>query len=567
MKKEYRKILLLKVPHCVHPDAVYGGESYRQKHTFRPVPSFALAILCAFLEKNSSFGYDIKAVDINTEAYHEPGVPIDIREYPFLLEDIVKSHAYDVLAVSTMFIFNARWLNMAVELSRLHHPEAKIIAGGGYSTVFPRDCLKNHDIDSVVIGEGEATLVHLLNRFNRFMDRDFEEKFPFDGYGEKNDKHEIGIVPKKSFLDMKDIPMPDWDYLDVEKYFEKSGERVLPLEAVRGCPYRCTFCNTQLTWGYRLRYKKIDKLIEEMKELERKYRAQLHFIDDNRSVNRFWMLDFLNSTIREQIPLESAPSSFHANHLDDELLDLLKTAGVKTIGIGVESGSQQQQKRLKKNLDLSNVKKIVGLIKSKGLLVHANFMVGFPHETMDQINETLDLARELKAHSNQFLILVPYPGTEIYEEAKRDHLLTFDESSLDLFEPRKTNFLHSDEWTYEQLAKLIYDVNIDLNFLNNPALSEGENQVWLLGFLENLLLRIPGHVIAIIMLGYMYKNQEKSGNWEKYYLEAVKNLRVEAVNETFIKYFSWQHPIIDDFNAYCVVNNIQIGHVEERSHF
>jgi anaerobic magnesium-protoporphyrin IX monomethyl ester cyclase len=558
MKKEYRKILLLKVPHCVHPDAVFSGESFRQKHTFRPIPSFALAVLCAFIEKNSSFGYGIKAVDVNTEAYQKPGVPIDIREYPLLLEDIIKSQVYDVLAVSTMFVFNARWLKMAVELSRLYHPEAKIIAGGGYPTIFPRKCLENYQLDNVVIGEGETALLHLLNRYNFYRDKIFEEKFPFDGCGGKNEKGEIEIVPKKSYLDMNDVPMPAWNYLGVEKYFEKSGERVLPMEAVRGCPYRCTFCNTQLTWGYRLRYKKVDKLIEEMKELERKYRVKLHFIDDNRSVDRSWMLDFLDSVIREQITLESAPSSFHANHLDEKLLDLLKTAGVKTIGIGVESGSQQQQKRLKKNLDLSHVKKIVKLIKSKGLLVHINYMVGFPHETVVQIKETIDLARELKAHSNQFLILVPYPGTEIYEEAKRDLLLTFDESCLDSYEPRGTNFLRSDEWTYEQLAEMIYDANIDLNFLNNSALSEEENRNWFLGFLKNLLLRIPGHVIVLIVLGYLLKNQDKSGNWEMYYLEAIKNLGIEAVFETFHKYLSWKHPIIDEFNSYCEANNTPI---------
>jgi radical SAM superfamily enzyme YgiQ (UPF0313 family) len=272
------------------------------------------------------------------------------------------------------------------------------------------------------------------------------------------------------------------------------------------------------------------------------------------------MVEFLNRTIHENMLLESTPSSFHANHLDEELLDLLKTAGVKTVGIGVETGSQQMQRRLKKNLDLIKVKKVVDLIKSKGLLVHINFMVGFPHETMDQIKETLDLARELKAHSNQFLILVPYPGTEIYEQAKRDCILVHDDSSLDFFDPRKANALRSDEWTYEQLSDLIYDVNLELNFLNNPALSEEENRSGFLTYLDNLLLRIPGHVIALIILGYFEKKEETRRNWEERYTEALRSMEDREVNETFRKYLSLDHPIINDFNAYCETTHAQISH-------
>ncbi len=566
MKKEYKRILLLKVPHCVHPDAAAKDTSFRQRHTFRPVPSFALASLSAFLDKFGIYGYECEAVDINIEAYRKPGVPINIDEYPFLLKRAIESRDYDVLAVSTMFVFNARWLKMAVDLSRRHRPEAKIIAGGGYPTVFPKECLENHAIDSVVIGEGEATLVHLLNELNHFSDRDFEDKFPFDGYGIKSDLGDIEIVPKKSFLDMEDIPISAWDRLDVQKYFENSGQCTLPIEAVRGCPYHCTFCNTQLTWGYRLRYKNVDGLIKEMKELMSRYGAQLHFIDDNRSVDRSWMAEFLNSIIREQIVLEAAPSSFHANHLDDELLELLKKAGVKTIGIGVETGSQELQKRIKKNLDLERVTKIVRMIKSKGLRVHANYMVGFPHESMDQIEETLEFAKALKAHSNQFLVLVPYPGTELFEQAKKDQLLTIDESSLDSFEPRKANFLFSTEWTFERLSELIYDRNIDLNFLNNPDLEDGEYRDSFRGFLEDLLVRIPGHVIALIVLGHIYKKEKKIEKAEQFFLEAVKNLGTDNINETFHKYLFWPHPIIEEFNAYCEANGIQIGRVENIGH-
>lgn len=355
---------------------------------------------------------------------------------------------------------------------------------------------------------------------------------------------------------MDDVPLPAWDYLNVKTYFDKSGDRLLPMEAVRGCPYRCTFCNTHMTWGYKLRYKSVGLLIEEMKILQNTYHAPLHFIDDNRSVNRAWMIDFLKSTIREHIVLSTAPSSFHANHLDEELIDLLKEAGVKTIGLGVESGSPEMQKRLNKQINLDSVKKLVKLIKSKGLHVHINFIVGFPKETINQIQETLKLARQLKAHSNQFLILVPYPGTEIYIEAKEEDLLNIEESNLDNFEPRRSGFLRSQEWTYSQLLEMLYDFNIELNFLENPSLSEAKDQGDFLDFLDKLLLRIPGHVIAALIAGYisLQKNEDEKGN--HYFASALKSLENKSVYETFSKYLDWEHPAINAFRFYCEKSNV-----------
>ena len=209
-----------------------------------------------------------------------------------------------------MFVFNIHWLELIARLSRRYNPDARIIVGGGYPTIFPEKCLEDPNVDSIVIGEGEATLVHLLNRFNDFRDSEFEGKFPFDGYGTKTKDGKIEIVPKRNFLDMSDIPDPDWHYLNVEKYFESSGDRTLPIEAVRGCPYHCNFCNTHLSWGHKQRYKEVDRVIDELLKYERKYQIKPHFIDDNRSVNRKWIIEFLNKVISKGLTLEQMPASF-----------------------------------------------------------------------------------------------------------------------------------------------------------------------------------------------------------------------------------------------------------------
>jgi hypothetical protein len=171
----------------------------------------------------------------------------------------------------------------------------------------------------------------------------------------------------------------------------------------------------------------------------------------------------------------------------------------------------------------------------------------------------LAIARELKAHSNQFLILVPYPGTELYKEAQEDKLLVFEENDLDNFEPRRSNYLYSDEWTAAQLEEIIYDANIELNFLDNASLYIPEQWDIFREFCEKLLLRIPGHIASYLVVGYIYKLQEDMANYEKFYQGAIESFKDQGTYETFYRYLALDHnSIIQDFNGYCRSKGIEI---------
>lgn len=230
----YRRILLLKIPYCSFPGTTKKNIDYRTQQSFRPIPSLALATLSSFIDKYKSYDYRLSVVDINIEAYTEPSKSIDTSFYVNLLYGRIKNVEYDVLAISAMFVFNYRWVDMAVKLSRRFQPGAKIILGGGYATLFPERCLREHEIDNVVIGEGEATFLHILNRYNSHYDREFEGKFPFDGYASRSECGTVQFCRKESFLNLDDLAPPAWHYFNLEKYFRNSGDRVLPIEGSRG---------------------------------------------------------------------------------------------------------------------------------------------------------------------------------------------------------------------------------------------------------------------------------------------------------------------------------------------
>lgn len=558
--KKVKSILLIKVPYCSHPDGLSEDKNFRTKTPFRPIPSLALAALCAFLEKYKTFDYNLKAVDLNIEAYTVPGVLIDISSYQKLLIDCIKNNQYDVLALSAAYVLNVKWVETAVRLSREYHPNAKIIIGGGYPTLFPEKCLKEHNIDDAVIGEGEATFLHILNKYNNYYDEEFEKKFPPGRYITKNGNDEISNIPQSySLLNMEDLPPPAWHYLNVEKYFRNSGDKILPIEGSRGCPYRCTYCSTYISWGKNIRYKPVDSLINEITGVKGRYEGvALHFIDDNMSFSKKWIKEFLTKMIDMGLVLDATASNFSVKDLDEEIIDLLAKTGVKRFGIAVETGSKEIQKQIKKNISFDKVREVVGIMKSKKLHVHICWMVGFPNETIKQINSTFDFARELRAHSNQFLSVLPYPGTKLFEEAKHNDLLVFPEDDLSKFDYRKCDYLKSDEWDYEQLQKMIYDANIEMNFLNNPSLETFEGKEYFLEDLKSLLKRLPEHIIAHIIVGYLYSQKNNFAERERHYNLSIDLFKNKTLYDTFNKYLLWDNPVIKDFNQYLELKGIEI---------
>jgi len=563
-KTEFKNIFLLKLPYCDHPSS-FSDNNFRAKLTFRPLPSLALANLCAFLEKYKTRDYKIKAVDLNLQAYTAPGTPVDISLYPDLLDQAINNNDYDVLALSVSFVFNAKWVEDAIKLSKKLHPEAKIIVGGGYSTLFPERCLEKHDINDAIIGEGEATFLHIINRYNNHSDHDFETKFPIGSYATKDENGRISTIKgEHRFIDLADLPVPAWDSLNIDEYFKKSGDSTLPIEGSRGCPYRCSFCSTFIAWGNRVRYKPVDNLIKEISELSEKHPdlKSLLFVDDNLSFSKEIFKDFLTRYINMGSRLKIDFINFSVKHLDEEIIKLLKQAGLEFFVMAVETGSPEMQKRINKFINFDKVREVVKILKSYDLKIGISWMIGFPGEAMEQINQTLNFARELKAFNNQFFSVLPYPGTQLFREAKEAGLLFFPDDDLEKFDYRRGGYVKSDQWDHKQLQDIIYNINIETNFLNNPYLENAEKREFLLKHLEKLLLTLSDHIIAHLVVGYIYGLKNRSSEQEEHYNRAKELLLDKKLSETFSKYLSWDNQIIKDFNQFNNKKNILIEGVK-----
>lgn len=465
-------VLLLKLPYCRHPES-RASKDPRLQNSYRPMPSLALATLSAFLKTYGPESVRISAIDANMCIARGDLGGEKERNVLGHLRMCLAFEAYDVVCLSVMFAHNVRWLEEAVALIRENRPEARIVIGGAGAQDIP-GC-------EVIHGEGEHKLLEALT-----------------GIGLPAGTRNCFSLEQN----LEALPIPDWSAVaNIERYFESRGERVLPIEASRGCPYDCSYCTTTGSWGSRVRYKSVPQLMREIAALVSRYGVEkLHFVDDNLAFNSKWFLEFLGAFKHRAIPVQLDASNFSIKHLDAQVAEAMLDCGFKRISVAIESASPEIQRATGKRLNLDEVPVKIEMLKRAGLSLHLCWMLGFPGETKKQVESTLKLAAELGADSNQFLTVVPYPGTRIYAQASEAGILA-DDFNLDSLECRGARPFKNQDWTYDWLEDCIYDANIKTNFLENPWLYRDRE-----GFarhLDGVLQNHPDHAIALIMAGWL----------------------------------------------------------------
>jgi len=278
------------------------------------------------------------------------------------------------------------------------------------------------------------------------------------------------------------------------------------------------------------------------------------------SFDREWTIKFLDQLAEKNLKLfHVTASNFHYRRLDEEILDKLFKVGVESISIALESGSENINKRIHRVLDWERAKRIVNHVRKRQKAAVCFWMVGFPGETMSELQETFKKAKEIRSTKALFSKVTPYPGTKLWETAKQlDALTTNDrhstedpESMIDLFLYKSSKGLvKSKEWNTETVNNMLYEANIELNFLNSPGLESENERNFLMLQCENLLKSIPEHIIANIMLGYLYKLKNNNEKCEFYYKIAANLFKDNSPRATFQKYLHWDNKIIKHFTKY-----------------
>jgi radical SAM superfamily enzyme YgiQ (UPF0313 family) len=319
--------------------------------------------------------------------------------------------------------------------------EAKAISGamtvamGPHITANPEISVEeSKDIDFVIRHEAEPTLAELLSLFEANPKPDLAELSKVAGLcfvprricGEGEDS--AVLTAKRVYLpDLDKLPRARHDLLPLEKYWAPFLGNYTFIETSRGCPYRCTFCRQGVFYEWKFRTRSGKSLADEALHLSSLGVKNILFHADTFTADSQMVEDLCDRLIAAGSPIRWACNS-HAKNLNGkpELIEKMKAAGCWMIAIGIESGDDQILKNIKKSSTVSLVKSTVLDIHAAGIQVWGYFVIGFPGETPETIEKTIQFSKSLPLTIAKFDIGAPYPGTEFYDFVTKNGFLNLD---------------------------------------------------------------------------------------------------------------------------------------------
>ena len=326
------------------------------------------------------------------------------------------------------------------------------VAGGIHPTVNPNECL-NSGFDYVVVGEGEKSLLKLVNSL------------------EKKEKIER-IIISEQIDDIDTVPFPDYDALNIKDYVYKFNNREATIMFTsRGCPYNCNFCSSGKMFP-KVRFHSINYIKKHIDLLHDKYGfGTIMFMDDVFTLSKSRLL-MIGNYLKEKGMGYRCLS--RANLLTEEIIGILKNTGCLEVGIGIESGNQKMLDVMNKRTTVEQNYKAILNCKDAGINVKVFTLIGVPGETKETIFDTIKLLEETKPHDVDSNVLVPYPGTNFFDNIDKydltfettDYSKAFTKGKINDYEPviRTSNLTSSElneyKWKiFNKFSKLVKKKN------------------------------------------------------------------------------------------------------------
>ena len=315
-------------------------------------------------------------------------------------------------------------------LSKLE--DKKVFVTGIFANTLKEKYLKKHSI--VIKNESDIFFYNLEK--NGKLNKEFLEEL-FLNKDSINDFY--------ADVSLDDLPYPDWgsyskQYPLRNNFFSLKEKIAIPLLGTRGCPYSCFFyCTYPLQQGRKVRARSVKNIVDEIKYWQKELGTnKFVFRDPVFSINRKHTIEFCNEVINQKLNISFMVET-HLNNLDDEMIKLLKLAGLELVYVGVESSSHVVLKDMKRfTVEHDKQYKVIKKCEDAGIKVKTMFIIGNPEDTKDTIIQSIEYSKYLPSLYSQFSVFTPYPGTPVYNEYK--DLIT--ETKLENFNQYNLIFKH-----------------------------------------------------------------------------------------------------------------------------
>ncbi|MEE2827893.1 MAG: radical SAM protein [Myxococcota bacterium] len=326
--------------------------------------------------------------------------------------------------------------------------EIPVVCGGAHAIYEPEWTLEDSSIDVAIVGEGEDAILELIDVWNGSG-----SLADVPGIAYRDHSGEVVRTHSREYnthLDRLPFPVRNARHMEGYTLYEVVGKR--------GCPFHCTFCGASADHR-KVRYRTVENVMEEISDLFGRYgKKKLYFNDDVFTISKKWAHEFCDLLIRRDLKIEWECQT-RVDLVDPELLAKMKVAGCESVVFGIDGGNQANFDRLRKQITVEQALNSVRDARKAGMAVWCNFIMGYPWETTRDLQDTIDLARELDPHFARFFIATPYPGSELYNYSKeRDLIRSYDLASYS--QDSGTSILRLEHMTSEELSRFVYRANL-----------------------------------------------------------------------------------------------------------
>ncbi len=387
---------------------------YEPAHGLAMQPPVGILYLISALRRE--FGEDVEATYRDLRLHHE--VPESFVER--------MEGDYDLVGISALN-HEAEATHRLVKAIKAARPETLVVVGGPYARSAPDRIMAAAGADWIFRGESDRTFPQAVREH-------------FYGAGE------LGTIPgliwrrspdeeyrlnagEDSIEDVGSLPFPAWDLVPFDLYARRQNmnvslraSRYAPIFTSRGCPYRCNYCHDLFGKGFR--WRGVDSVMEEIELLTERYGVrEFQIIDDIYNLHKPRMREIARRVIArygKRSLYFCFPNGVRSDIIDVADLPLLRDMGVYDMSIAVETVSPRLQKLIDKNLDIPKVRRVIDAAARAGISTKGFFMLGFPTETLAEMEATVQFAVDSKLTMAHFFFVVPQKGTPLYDLAQRE---------------------------------------------------------------------------------------------------------------------------------------------------
>ena len=390
------KVVMVKDGRCMQPKGAWG-------YVMSPVTMVTIATVLR------DDGHTVKVVDAGVDANDFERLLAQVREFK---PDLA------IINTSTPTIEDDMYASRLLK-ERCRKPLVTVLFGVHVTVMFESILSSPNRVGFCVLGEPEMTIRELAAGLKD--GRDLKDTAGLAFLDPKDPARVVRTKTREFIKDLDVLPIPDWSFVDTDNYrLPLNNEKFLLVNTNRGCPYRCTFCNAHIYYGRVPRRRSVEHIMREIRnDVERFGVTSFMIWTEEFILDKPFVKAFCQAILDSGLAIRWVCNS-RVDAVDEETLRLVKKAGCWQIAYGIESGIQGILDSIKKQNSLAQNRMAVELAKKAGLQVTGHVIVGLPGDTAGTMAETEKFINSLGLDFVQYYCATPYPGTELYDEAKRN---------------------------------------------------------------------------------------------------------------------------------------------------